>query len=47
MTDVKHHFQLLHSRPVRAGVYKVRSIADLSWKENQCQLIGNDYTNFL
>jgi hypothetical protein len=29
------------------GVYKVRSIADLSWNGNKYILIGNDYTCFL
>lgn len=47
MTDTKNNFQLLHTRPVKNGVYKVRSIANSSWTEKQCNLIGNDFTNFL
>lgn len=47
MTDSVNNFQLLHSRPIRNGVYKVRSIANSSWNEKQCTLIGNDFTNFL
>jgi hypothetical protein len=38
---------LLHSRSVKPGVYKVRSIAESSWNEKQCTLRGNDYTNFI
>lgn len=38
---------MLHTRPVRNGVYKVRSIANLSWTEKHCNLVGNDFTNFL
>jgi hypothetical protein len=47
LTDSKNSFQLLHSRPIRTGVYKVRSIANASWNEKQCTLVGNDFTNFL
>ena len=47
MTDTKNIFSLLHSRPVKAGVYKVRSIANFSWNEKQCSLTGNDFTYFL
>lgn len=31
LTDGKNKFQLLHSRSVENGVYKVRSIAASSW----------------
>jgi hypothetical protein len=47
LTDNKNKFQLLHSRPVKNGVFKVRSIAASSWNEKQCNLSGNDFTNFL
>jgi hypothetical protein len=47
LTDTKNNFTLLHTRQVKNGVYKVRSIANLSWTEKQCNLIGNDFTNFL
>ena len=32
---------------MRPGVYKIRSIADLSWSGKKCSLVGNDYTCFL
>jgi hypothetical protein len=47
LTDSKNIFQLLHSRPIKNGVYKVRSIANISWNEKNCNLTGNDYTNFI
>lgn len=47
MTDNKNNFQLLHTRHIKNGVYKVRSIANSQWTEKQCNLIGNDFTNFL
>jgi hypothetical protein len=47
LTDSKNNFTLLHTRYVKNGVYKVRSIANLSWTEKQCNLMGNDFTNFL
>ena len=47
LTDSKNNFTLLHTRNVKNGVYKVRSIANLSWTEKQCNLMGNDFTNFL
>lgn len=47
LTDTKNNYQLLHSRSVKIGVYKVRSIANATWNEKQCNLVGNDFTNFL
>jgi hypothetical protein len=47
LSDNKNNFSLLHTRPVKLGVYKVRSIANSSWTEKNCNLIGNDFTNFL
>jgi hypothetical protein len=47
MTDTKHTFTMLHSRNIKAGVYKVRSVANASWNEKTCTLTGNDFTNFL
>ncbi len=47
MNDTKNNFQLLHTRPVKNGVYKLRSIADAFWTEKQCNLVGNDFTSFL
>ena len=47
LTDSKNNFNLLHNRPVKNGVYKVRSIANLSLKEKSFNLVVNDFTNFL
>ena len=47
LTNEKDEFQLNYPRQVENGVYKVRSIADVKWEDNVCQLTGNDYTFFL
>ncbi len=47
MTNTLNEFEINYSYDVAPGVYKVRSIADLSWNNKKCTLIGNDYTCFL
>lgn len=47
MTNTVNDFEINYSYDVSPGVYKVRSIADFSWNNKKCILIGNDYTCFL
>ena len=47
MTNTVNEFEINYCDEVTAGVYKIRSIADLSWINKKCHLIGNDYTCFL
>lgn len=47
MTNTVNNFEINYNYNVEPGVYKVRSIADLSWSGKRCILIGNDYTCFL
>jgi len=37
-----------YNHNVQAGVYKIRSVAQVRWEDNKlASLIGNDYTYFL
>lgn len=47
MKDTVNILEIIYNSEVANGVYKVRSIADLSWQDGKCVLIGNDYTCFL
>lgn len=47
MKDTVHEFEINYNSHVDNGVYKIRSIADLSWQGKKCVLTGNDYTCFL
>lgn len=47
MTNTVNEFELNYSYDLTPGVYKVRSIADLSWSGKKCILVGNDFTCFL
>ena len=47
MKDTVNEFEINYSAKVENGIYKVRSIADLSWQGKKCMLTGNDYTCFL
>lgn len=47
MTNTVNEFEINYCEEVANGVYKIRSIADLSWAGKRCTLVGNDYTCFL
>jgi len=47
MTNTVNEFEINYSFEVNPGIYKIRSIADLSWNAKKCILLGNDYTCFL
>lgn len=47
MTNGVNDFEINYGYDVIPAVFKVRSIADLSWNGQKCILIGNDYTCFL
>ena len=47
LKDTVHEFEINYNYHVENGIYKVRSIADLSWQGKKCILTGNDYTCFL
>lgn len=47
MTNTVHEFEINYNFEVFPGIFKIRSIADLSWNGKKCILVGNDYTCFL
>ena len=47
LTNDKDHFEINYPRSIEAGVYKVRSVADVKWENKVGHLAGNDYTYFL
>lgn len=47
LTDSVNLYELVHREQIEKGVYKVRSIANITWEGDRAVLSGNDYTNFL
>ena len=47
MTNTVNEFDINYCEEVAAGIYKIRSVAEISWKGKKSELVGNDYTCFL